>query len=839
MIKVDSKRTVHNVARRFMKVNRGRNIIAVIAIIMTTVMFTSLFSALLSMMKSTQQQEIRMNANASHITVDNISHEKFVRASKFEKIKESGYSIMVAGVTNEAFANSATDMRYADQKGAEAVLCSPSQGRMPEKYDEVALSTITLDLLGLPRKVGTKVKLQYTLGDKKESKEFVLSGYWKGDPLSSVQNVWVSKAFCEDKAAKADAESIEKGEPEGTYSLYIWCDNIFHLNEVVEEMDQRYHFSDSYGRISSNSAYDLFSEDAFPLDSVIVMLLIIFVSGYLIIYNVFRISVNNDIRTYGLLKNIGTTGRQLKSIVRRQAMTLSVFGIPLGLLIGYFIGLGMTPYLLSGNSSMGTISMETSTNPLIFIIAALLALLTIYIGCQMPARIVAKISPVDAVRMNLEEKNKKSKKKTARMTPFFMAFGNMKRSWKRAVLVVISLALPLTLLNASYSLTKSFDYDQFLSIYSSFDFDVSGITHSAYSSNMHAVTPEFVKEVSAQKDTEKVALIYNDDISYPMDDKGYENLSKIIDRAEKEKYIKGYQLQKERKYLASRKASAHVMGISKEAYEKMMFTEDAPSYDEFATGDYVIVSDLVQGFGTFYDPGDKVTLKLKDGKEYTVLAIGWMPYDLSYRFGMIETAFDVSFYLPVSEYTALGGNENAMMAGIDVKEGREKAYDRWLSDRTENANPSLYVESRLSVLEECKGFAQRYYVILALLSAVLFFIGVLNFFNTSSVTLMARRRELALLEAVGQTRRQIKKMLITEGLAYLFAAVLLADTAGMAIASPMILNTVGRAFYFDYHPSFVASFVCLPLMALIAIAVPVYNYRRMSKETIVERLRND
>ena len=839
MIKVDSKKTIHSVAKRFMQVNRSRNMIAIIAIIMTTVMFTSLFSALLSMMKSTQQQEIRMNANSSHITIENLTYEKFAEASKFEEIKDSGYSIMVGAVTNGELVDSATDMKYADEKGAEAVLSNPVQGRLPEAYDEVALSTITLDLLGLPREVGTKVRLQYRIGSRAETQEFVLSGYWKGDPLSSIQNVWVSKAFCEDKVARADLASVERGKTEGAYALYIWCNNAFHLDEVVEEMAQKYQFSESYSRISYNSAYDIFAEDTFPLDTVIAMILIIFVSGYLIIYNVFRISVNSDIRTYGLLKNIGTTGRQLKSIVRRQAMTLSAIGIPLGLLIGYFIGLGMTPYLLSDNSVMGVIPVRSSVNPLIFIIAAFFAVLTIYIGCQMPARVVAKISPVDAVRMNLEEENRKSRKKTGKTTPLFMAISNMRRSWKRAVLVVISLALPMTLLNASYSITKSFDYDQFLSIYSSYDFDVSGITHSAYSSNMNAVTPEFVEEVSTQEDTEKVALIYNEDISYPLDDKGYENLTKIIEQAEKEKYIKGYDLQKERKYLEGRNASAHVMGVNREAYEKMMFTGEKPSYEEFAGGGYVIVGDLVQGFGTFYDPGDRVTLELKNDREYTVLAIGWMPYDLSYRFGTIETIFDCSFYLPVSEYKVLGGNENAMMAGIDVKEGREEAFDQWLSERVGDAEPTLYVESRLAILEQCKAFSEKYYIILALLSAVLFAIGLLNFFNTSSVTIMARRRELALLEAVGQTQRQIRRMLIIEGLIYLLAAVLLADTVGMAIARPMIFNTIGRAFYFNYHPSLFASFASLPLMVLIAIAVPVYNYLRMSRETIVERLRND
>ena len=55
-----------------------------------------------------------------------------------------------------------------------------------------------------------------------------------------------------------------------------------------------------------------------------ILLLIIF-TGYLIIYNVFQISVTNDIRFYGLLKTIGTTGKQIKSMIRRQAYTLSLF----------------------------------------------------------------------------------------------------------------------------------------------------------------------------------------------------------------------------------------------------------------------------------------------------------------------------------------------------------------------------------------------------------------------------------------------------------------------------------------------------------------------------------
>ena len=75
------------------------------------------------------------------------------------------------------------------------------------------------------------------------------------------------------------------------------------------------------------------------------MVLFVILAGYLIIYNIFNISVKTDIRAYGLLKNVGTTGKQLKKIVRMQAWKLSALGIPIGLLCGYLAGLCMAPSL--------------------------------------------------------------------------------------------------------------------------------------------------------------------------------------------------------------------------------------------------------------------------------------------------------------------------------------------------------------------------------------------------------------------------------------------------------------------------------------------------------------
>lgn len=48
---------------------------------------------------------------------------------------------------------------------------------------------------------------------------------------------------------------------------------------------------------------------------------VIFIAGYLLIYNVFYISIAQDIRFYGMLKTLGTTARQIRKIVYKKQLS--------------------------------------------------------------------------------------------------------------------------------------------------------------------------------------------------------------------------------------------------------------------------------------------------------------------------------------------------------------------------------------------------------------------------------------------------------------------------------------------------------------------------------------
>ncbi len=116
---------------------------------------------------------------------------------------------------------------------------------------------------------------------------------------------------------------------------------------------------------SVNWAYTASEVERLYRDDEAGILFIITLAGYLIIYNIFYINVTSDIRYYGLLKTIGTTGRQLRGMVHRQALLLSAAGIPLGLFLGWFVGKGIIPVMYR-IMNLGNIMTPVSLNPSIF-----------------------------------------------------------------------------------------------------------------------------------------------------------------------------------------------------------------------------------------------------------------------------------------------------------------------------------------------------------------------------------------------------------------------------------------------------------------------------------------
>ena len=179
------------------------------------------------------------------------------------------------------------------------------------------------------------------------------------------------------------------------------------------------------------------------------VILLIMLCGYLLIYNILFISVNNDIRFFGQLKTIGTTKRQIKSIIFRQMGKLCMIGVPVGLGIGAVISFVVVPLGVMGMSGGYMIkdsnAVSVSFSPVIYIGAAALSILTTLVGSLKPAGIAGSISPIEALHyQGMALKNKKVNKRKNdtekgrvphKNKLYRMAWRNVFRGKKSAVLL--------------------------------------------------------------------------------------------------------------------------------------------------------------------------------------------------------------------------------------------------------------------------------------------------------------------------------------------------------------------------------------------------------------------
>ena len=122
------------------------------------------------------------------------------------------------------------------------------------------------------------------------------------------QCVNISRELCEEIAPTPSEPYYKNTE---NYSGYMDVELNFstawNIQKQADALMQRCGFDSNQVKCGVNWAYETDSietEDAIILAG---LLLLIMLSGYLIIYNVFYLNVFNDIRFYGLLKTIGTT----------------------------------------------------------------------------------------------------------------------------------------------------------------------------------------------------------------------------------------------------------------------------------------------------------------------------------------------------------------------------------------------------------------------------------------------------------------------------------------------------------------------------------------------------
>lgn len=522
MNKVKNKKIVRKIADRTLQAKKSRNLIGILAIVLTSVLFTAVFTIGGSLVKKQQEETMRQVGGSAHAGYKYLTKKEYDTVKKDKKLKAVSGRIVVGDAVNEEFLKLPTEIGYYEDLEAKWSFCYPEVGHMPQKEDELVTSDLVLKALGIPCQVGEKVPVKVDVNGTVYEKTFTLSGYFKGDAISMAQVMAVSKEF-QEKAAPQQTESRMKGSGDtgfsaGYYMVDFYFPFSFSLEKQVEALTKRCGFPET-ASVGVNWAYLGQDLEVGTVLGILGMMLMVGFAGYLLIYNVFYINVYADIRYYGLLKTVGTTTKQLKRMIRRQAYMLSAIGIPIGMLLGAVVGMVLLPVIMNHLTFAASTTSTVQWNPWIFLWSGLFSLITVRISCQKPGTIASKVSPIEAVRFtegqNLafqRKKKGKKKRKTRTVSPTAMAAANLGRNKKKLCIVVASLSLSLILVNTVYSLIRGFNMDQFaqnrtLSDYMVFDASLDSFTVSG-TQVLDGVTKEFQNDLKKQKGVTEVRGIY-------------------------------------------------------------------------------------------------------------------------------------------------------------------------------------------------------------------------------------------------------------------------------------------------------------------------------------------
>ena len=866
MRKVKNKKVIRRLSDRSFRASRTRNLIAVIAIALTAMLFTTLFTLGIGTVENFQRQTMRQSGSDCHGVIKNITMEQYDKLSKDPSIMESANCILVAyGVENEAFLKRHLEAWYYPQYHYKHCFIDIIDGRAPEAADEILMDDVSMDLLGLAPEAGQQVTLQLRIKNADATvinRTFTVSGVIKADPALDVGFAIVSEAYLSAHADELVYTYDKDYSPTGAVRMDITFSNSFSIQEKLDKVieDAGYstdETSPDYVASNANWAYVSGSteQDPITVGAVAGGLLLIILTGYLIIYNIFQISVIRDIQYYGLLKTIGATGRQIKKIIRRQALLLGILGIPTGLVCGYFIGSAMMPKMMAMTSYVGN-EVGVSMHPLIFIGSAVFTLLTVWISTGKPARIAAKVSPVEAVRYTEHAGGKKKGKKSTDGGKLpKMALSNLGRNKKRTVLVIFSLSLAIVLLNSVFTVTHSFDLDTYLKRFVSTDFQVANANYfnvmSGYygssedtiqEENLTESFVEYCQSLDGYQDGGRLYMTQNMGLrkdsweapaSFPRTadgQPGEEFGGEIMELNELD----------EENWLVSFYGMDDFFYSVIEVYKGESDLETLK--EKMDTGKYMLVSvptddyDQIQQDGIVHQPGDKVMLTCADGqtREFEVLAL---IKDNSYALTNRSYMTPFFYYVPSRVFKEMASDEYLMCFSFNADDDKEEEIADELEAYTTQVEPTMDFESKGYWLEQFDGLIGLFTLIGGVLSLVIGLIGILNFVNSILTGIVTRQGEFAMLEAIGMTKRQLRKMLILEGLYYAIATIGFSLVFGALFSCTALRVLSGGMWFMKYHFVIWPMLLVFPVLLVLGALVPAAAFRFFKKESVVERLR--
>ena len=413
----DTSAITKKLAKKSLQSEKRRNLMVVIAVALAAflICFTGIVSTSLTQM---QRNQVVDTYEAVWLGVEENDIETLKGVPEFERV--GGYYMLGEELSEQGYHASYV---YCDAQMMEITKAQMNllEGRVPEKANEVVVSEYFLSTYGNNAKIGDTV----TLDTESFHGDYVVTGI-----MDSVNEKEANT--CAIILSKAALTEWNGFDPAG-YRAYVHFKNSDQLGEELitsycREIAEEYELPTP----SMNNRYFTYASKQ-PFDDFTLMagvIALVLIGGYIVIQSIFRISINDKIRSYGQLRTIGATPKQIKRIVKNEGRKLGSIGILIGTVLGICGGFLLFSKGFNAVSYVATV-----------ILTLISSWLMVSISIRKPVKIAAGISPIEAVRFTPAQKAIRSRKKNIKLNPVSMGIANFKRDRKKTISIVASLSI--------------------------------------------------------------------------------------------------------------------------------------------------------------------------------------------------------------------------------------------------------------------------------------------------------------------------------------------------------------------------------------------------------------
>ena len=828
----NNKEIIKKITNRSLKTNKIRNTFAIMAIVLTTFMISSVFSIGISFAKNYKTMNLRLQGTTANVSLPNPTDNQIDKIKSLGLSNSIGYEINVGRVSLDTLSENRTKIliKYLNKDNYEKQVSpaiSDIKGNYPTKESEIMASKKALEFLGeSDAKIGDTIKVPCNINGKIINKEFILSGYYTNYALvQDSGNLFVSEKF-------ANKNNVTL-EDNGALYISLKTKDKSTAPDILEKevyLNKNQEFSFSYD-ISNDLSDTVLSTMAI----IVIISLFIVLSGYLLIYNVLYIAVNKDITFYGMLKTIGTSPKQIKKIVKGQALKLSLIGISLGLLLGAIVSFLIVPLAMGtlfAGAEASAMPRDVSFNPIIFIGAGIFSLVTVMISCKKPAKIAGNISPIEALRYSgSTPKNQKKNRSTTKGSKLYkMAWYNVFREKKRAIIVFLSLFMGIITFLSVNTFLNSISVENYIDRYVKNDFVIQSVE-----GNDDKIDSDFINKIKDMKGVNNISLSKSSNLQLDMSkDVLLPALENIYERFGNTKEDLNEYLNAVSEDPSLLQVS--VIGIDDNLIERLNEElEDKIDVEAFKKGNVAIADSWYYPENYKSIKGDVTIRNFKDNKSKTfnMNVVGdtseLLPPGLDAPLGI------PTIYISNSALEKLDNDAVNYILNINVNKKYESKINKDLKALSKARG--LWFESKSEKTEEFNKSQMVMNILGGGIAVILILIGILNFINVMITGVNIRLKEFAIMESIGMTKKQIKMMLTYEGLYYALVTTGFILTLGIGIIYGIGELSKNIADYAAFVFSSTALVALIIVILAVCLITPAIVFKVSTKKSVTERLR--